>query len=1083
MAQAQDAVWLPVLPSMKGFGPALIQGAGKETDKAGKSVGERFGKAVMVGTAAVGAGAVAAGAALYKVGEVFDDVADTIRTGTGATGAALDSLVASAKTVGATVPAEFEKIGPVVADINTRMGLTGETLETVASQYLEAGRILGEEVDVGKTSAAFNAFQIKGEDVSGALDHLFQVSQATGIGMNELADAAAKNAPAMQTLGFSYEETTAMIGSFDKAGLNSSAIMASMSKGLVTLAKDGEEPAAAFKRVQGEIAGFIKRGDEAGALNLASKVFGTRGAVQFVGAVKAGALNLEDMSKAAGQTGDSILDVGKDTADFAEQWMLFKNKVLVWLEPLASTVFGALGTAMGEVTGGVTAFGAAWEANDGDITSSGIPGMLERLAFWGRQAFDYVNGTAIPAAKEFGGLLSDTFGPPLERVGTFIRDTLVPNLQGFGGELGGTAFTALKDVGSYLVTDLIPALGDFSTWMLDNWDQIANVATGIGVLMLPALVRLGATALISGAQQALAWALASGGAIKTGAVYVAQSFLIIGRWIAMGAAAVASGAVTVAIWGLYAWEAIKGALAHGVAAARVAAGWVVMSAAAIASGARTAAVWTGTIIAQAATGTAAFLGSVARVVGGWVLMGAQSLIQAGRMALAWFIALGPVGWVIAAVIGLVAVVVANWETIANFTRDLWEKHVKPVFDALGNFITKDVPAAFEKGVGFIKTAWEKLQDIAKAPVRFVVDTVINDGLINGMNTIGGFFNLPKIPRLALPAGFADGGYTGDGGKYEPKGVVHGGEFVFTKEQTRRAGVGNLYALAKQLAGYAGGGFVKPLKQLAVTQGYSRRHKGIDYAAPEGTPVFAAHSGVVSHAGPGARAPGVWGGNEVHIAGNGLETWFAHLSRIGVQAGERVRAGQQIALSGNTGISSGPHLHFGVFRGGWPNDLDPNGFLGGAGDPSGGGFNPLAGILDPLLENFKRTFPAGGFMADLAVGIAKSLFEGAVGFVTGTGGQDKAVTGAAAGAPYLHDQGGVIQPGLTQVLNRTRKPEALLNPQQWSDIHQLALRGGGFNAEALDRLTEAVRSARQINVQQMSSTQAQLNALTRAMEGI
>ena len=157
MAQATDAVWLPVLPSMRGFGPALVKGAGAEADKAGKSVGKRLGTAIGLGVAAAGAGVAAAGAALYKVGEVFDEVSDTIRVGTGATGAALDGLVDSAKRVGQTVPADFEKVGSTVADINTRMGLSGDTLETVASQYLEAGRILGEEVDIGKTSAALNA--------------------------------------------------------------------------------------------------------------------------------------------------------------------------------------------------------------------------------------------------------------------------------------------------------------------------------------------------------------------------------------------------------------------------------------------------------------------------------------------------------------------------------------------------------------------------------------------------------------------------------------------------------------------------------------------------------------------------------------------------------------------------------------------------------------------------------------------------------------------------------------------------------------------------------------------------------------
>lgn len=53
----------------------------------------------------------------------------------------------------------------------------------------------------------------------------------------------------------------------------------------------------------------------------------------------------------------------------------------------------------------------------------------------------------------------------------------------------------------------------------------------------------------------------------------------------------------------------------------------------------------------------------------------------------------------------------------------------------------------------------------------------------------------------------DGGYTGDGGKYEPKGIVHGGEFVFTKEATRNIGVGNLYGMMRSAQGYANGGYV------------------------------------------------------------------------------------------------------------------------------------------------------------------------------------------------------------------------------------------------------------------------------------
>lgn len=282
---------LQLVPSMKGNKEAIvgeITGAVTEaSDKAGKEGGARLSTRFAEGLkgsslAAIGAGMAAGiGAALYKVGETFDEVTDTIRTGTGATGEVLDGLVEVAKRVGSTTPAEFSKIAPVVADLNTRLGLTGDDLELVAKQVLEAGRLLGQDVDISKVTAAFNAFGLEAKQIPGAMDDLFRVSQATGLGFNDLAQKTAQAAPTMKTLGFSFTETAAMIGAFDKAGLNSSQVTASMTKGLTTLAKSGEEPKEAFKRVTGEIGSFIQSGNEAAALKLASKIFGTRGALSL----------------------------------------------------------------------------------------------------------------------------------------------------------------------------------------------------------------------------------------------------------------------------------------------------------------------------------------------------------------------------------------------------------------------------------------------------------------------------------------------------------------------------------------------------------------------------------------------------------------------------------------------------------------------------------------------------------------------------------------------------------------------------------------------------------------------------------
>lgn len=342
-----------------------------DTKQAESKLG-KFGKGAGIAAATIGAAGIGAAAGLFAIGDTFDKVEDTIRTGTGATGDALDGLVESAQSVGKEVPANFENVGTTVADLNTRLGLTGDSLETVASQVLEASRILGEDVDIAQTSAAFNAFKIEGEDVAGAMDTLFQVSQATGVGLNELAAGAQANAPALQALGFGFEDAISLVGTFDKAGLNSTQIMSSMSRGLVNLAKDGEQPAAAYERVIGELQGFINAGDEASALDLAGQVFGTRGASQFIGALQSGVLNVEDLMAATGATGDTILGVAEETKDFGETWTQMVNNLMVALEPLATAVFDSVGDGLAYVMPYIEQFGAWISENQWAIAALAV---------------------------------------------------------------------------------------------------------------------------------------------------------------------------------------------------------------------------------------------------------------------------------------------------------------------------------------------------------------------------------------------------------------------------------------------------------------------------------------------------------------------------------------------------------------------------------------------------------------------------------------------------------------------------------------------------------------------------------------
>lgn len=108
-----------------------------------------------------------------------------------------------------------------------------------------------------------------------------------------------------------------------------------------------------------------------------------------------------------------------------------------------------------------------------------------------------------------------------------------------------------------------------------------------------------------------------------------------------------------------------------------------------------------------------------------------------------------------------------------------------------------------------------------------------------------------------------------------------------------------------------------MRKLA-DEDHARMHKGLDIAAPTGTPIRAAQGGEVIFAG----RKGGYGNTVILDHGDGLTTLYAHAAAIDVAAGDRVDAGAVIASVGSTGRSTGPHLHFELRRDGDPVDPAP-----------------------------------------------------------------------------------------------------------------------------------------------------------------
>ncbi|MFI6228634.1 hypothetical protein ACIBCR_15135 [Micromonospora echinospora] len=160
-------------------------------------------------------------------------------------------------------------------------------------------------------------------------------------------------------------------------------------------------------------------------------------------------------------------------------------------------------------------------------------------------------------------------------------------------------------------------------------------------------------------------------------------------------------------------------------------------------------------------------------------------------------------------------------------KPIWEK-IKPILSAVGEWVRDKVVPVFKTGVEAIGKAWKSIQEKTKAPVKFVVETVLNNGLLAGYNKIAKLFNVkPDNVQIPLPKGFARGGVLPG---YTPGRDVHrfvsptggmldlsGGEAILRPEGTRALGrdwvdginraarTGGVGGVQAFLGGYANGG--------------------------------------------------------------------------------------------------------------------------------------------------------------------------------------------------------------------------------------------------------------------------------------
>lgn len=322
--------------AQKDFGTAAAQ----TVKEAGAKIEEYGGKASKVGetlTKNVTTPLTAAAAAGVAAFSAVDEGVDTIVTATGASGEALDGLVASYETIATSIPEELGDVASAVGEVNTRFHTTGEELEGQTTLFLQFAKITGGDVvpSVDSADKVLKTFGKTSDDASGLLGMVAKAAQDTGINAQGLMDDVLANSATFKELNFSLEESVNFMALLDENGVESGTALAGLKKAVVNLTDAGMSESEALQTVIDKIK---NAGSETEALTIAQETFGTKGAAEMATAIREGRLSLDDLSASMADYSTVVTDTYNNTMDGVDGATTAANAAKIAMSTLGETI-------------------------------------------------------------------------------------------------------------------------------------------------------------------------------------------------------------------------------------------------------------------------------------------------------------------------------------------------------------------------------------------------------------------------------------------------------------------------------------------------------------------------------------------------------------------------------------------------------------------------------------------------------------------------------------------------------------------------------------------------------------------------